>query len=245
MAVHPLFRRKDIASLHEQQSETGLHRTLKVRDLTAFGIAAIVGAGIFSTIGNAAAGGGPAISLLFIFTAIACGFSALCYAQFASVVPTSGSAYTYAYVSFGELIAWIIGWDLLLEYAIGNIAVAISWSDYFTGFLDGFGWHLSSQWTMDYLSASRGFAAANAEMAAGKTLTELPAAMQAAYEAWTHAPALGSLRLIADIPALVIVAIITYLVYIGIKESKTAGNLLVAFKLLIVVAGGIIWGVFI
>ena len=104
-------------------------------DLTAFGIAAIIGAGIFSTIGNAAFHGGPAVVFLFIFTAIACGFSALCYAEFASRIPIAGSAYTYAYASFGELIAWIIGWDLLIEYAIGNIAVAISWSDYFTGLL--------------------------------------------------------------------------------------------------------------
>ena len=94
----------------------------------------MVGAGIFSTIGNAAFNGGPAVIFLFIFTAIACGFSALCYAEFASI-PIAGSAYTYAYASFGEIIAWIIGWDLLVEYAIGNIAVAISWSDYFTGFL--------------------------------------------------------------------------------------------------------------
>src|SRR5690606_12166208 len=94
--------------------------------LVAFGIAAIIGAGIFSTIGNASAAGGPGVSLLFIFTAIACGFSALCYAQFASTIPVSGSAYTYAYASFGEFEAWVIGWDLLMEYAIGNIAVALT-----------------------------------------------------------------------------------------------------------------------
>ena len=121
-----LFRRKSLAALQVQEAQSGLTKTLNVWDLTAFGIAAIVGAGIFSTIGNAAVNGGPAISLLFVFTAVACGFSALCYAQFASTVPVSGSAYTYAYVAFGEFVAWIIGWDLLLEYAIGNIAVAIS-----------------------------------------------------------------------------------------------------------------------
>ena len=128
----------------------GMKRTLRVFDLTALGVAAIVGAGIFSTIGNAAASGGPAVSLLFVFTAIACGLSALCYAEFASSIPISGSAYTYAYVSFGELIAWIIGWDLIMEYAIGNIAVAISWSGYFTALLDGLGMHIPDFLSTDY-----------------------------------------------------------------------------------------------
>ena len=140
-------------------SERGekMRRNLTVFDLTALGVAAIVGAGIFSTIGNAAASGGPAVSLLFIFTAFACGLSAMCYAEFASSIPISGSAYTYAYASFGELVAWIIGWDLIMEYAIGNIAVAISWSGYFTGLLDGLGIHLPAYLTTDYLSALRGY----------------------------------------------------------------------------------------
>src|SRR4028119_1733867 len=123
-------------------SAGGLQRTLGVWDLTSLGIAAVIGAGIFSTIGNASFNGGPAVSLLFVFTAIACAFSALCYAQFAATIPVSGSAYTYAYVSFGELAAWIIGWALIMEYAVGNIVVAISWSDYFTGLLDGVGLHI-------------------------------------------------------------------------------------------------------
>src|SRR5690606_14359442 len=108
-------------------AEQGLRRVLTVKDLTFMGIAAVIGAGIFSTIGNASFQGGPGVSLLFVITAVTCGFSALCYAEFASRIPVAGSAYTYAYASFGELIAWIIGWDLLMEYAIGNIAVAISW----------------------------------------------------------------------------------------------------------------------
>ena len=120
-----------------------LRRVLSVKDLTLMGIAAVIGAGIFSTIGNAAFNGGPGVSLLFIITAITCGFSALCYAEFASRIPVAGSAYTYAYASFGELIAWIIGWDLLMEYAIGNIAVAISWSEYLTNLLEGFNIHFS------------------------------------------------------------------------------------------------------
>ena len=131
--------------------------TLGLKDLTAMGIAAIIGAGIFGTIGNAAANGGPAVIFLFIFTAIACGFSALCYAEFASAVPLSGSAYTYAKVAFGEIIAWIIGWDLLMEYSIGNIAVAISWSDYFTGLLRSIGINFPEYFSIDYLSASRGY----------------------------------------------------------------------------------------
>lgn len=229
-----LFRKKSIAALQLQEANTNMLRTLRVRDLTAFGIAAIVGAGIFSTIGNAAANGGPAISLLFVFTAVACGFSALCYAQFASSVPTSGSAYTYAYVAFGEFIAWIIGWDLLLEYAIGNIAVAISWSDYFTGFLSGFGWHIPAQWTMDFLSASRGYQEAMQTMAGGASLTDLSPRLQETYAAWTNAPSIGGLKIIADLPALVIVVLITALVYIGIRETRNAGNLMVVFKLLII-----------
>lgn len=231
-----IFRKKTIQSLQLQESGSHLARVLKLRDLTAFGIAAIVGAGIFSTIGNAAASGGPAISLLFLFTAIACGFSALCYAQFASSVPTAGSAYTYAYVAFGEFIAWIIGWDLLLEYAIGNIAVAISWSDYFTSFIGGFGWHIPAYWTMDFLSASRGFQTASAQMAQGISLNAMPTSLQEAYSAWVSAPQVGSLKIIADLPALVIVLLITTLVYIGIRETRAAGNLMVAFKLLIIVA---------
>src|SRR3989454_3260125 len=137
--LNELFRRKSVERIlresETQKMETehggSLKRTLRAVDLAAFGIAAIIGAGIFSTVGEAAYSGGPAVSLLFIFIAIACGFTAFCYAEFASMIPISGSAYTYAYASFGELIAWIIGWDLLLEYAIGNIAIAISWSDYF------------------------------------------------------------------------------------------------------------------
>src|SRR6476619_3995702 len=155
-----LFRTKSIDVITRDLSDretagTGLKKSLGVFDLTAFGVAAILGAGIFSTIGNAAADGGPAVIFLFIFTAIACAFSAFCYAEFASTIPIAGSAYTYAYASFGELLAWIIGWDLLMEYAIGNIAMAISWSQYFSGMLAGYGVHIPKYLTMDYLSASR------------------------------------------------------------------------------------------
>lgn len=235
MNFKQLFRTKNVTQVMTEAKE-GLHvsehniamdesvtlrRSLKVRDLTAFGIAAIVGAGIFSTIGTASANGGPAITLLFVFIAIACGFSALSYAEFSSLVPISGSAYTYAYVSFGELIAWIIGWDLLMEYAIGNIAVAISWSDYFTGLLSGLGINMPAYFTMDFLTAWRGFESGDAT--------------SIAYQAWTTAPQIFGLHLVMDLPALGIVFIITYLVYIGIRESRTASNLMVLLKLIVVI----------
>ncbi len=233
-----LFRKKSIEFILRHAEEGGVDRvvmnkSLGVRDLTALGIAAIIGAGIFSTIGNAAVQGGPAVSVLFIFTAMACGFSALCYAQFASYIPVSGSAYTYSYASFGELLAWIIGWDLIMEYAIGNIAVAISWSDYFTGMVGGLGLHIPAYFSTDYLSAMRGYDSAVVSIAEGTSLTQLSASIQEAFYAWTNAPQIGGLRLIADIPAFGIVIFITYLVYVGIYESKIAGNIMVLLKLLI------------
>lgn len=218
-----------------------MKRTLGVFDLTALGVAAIVGAGIFSTIGNAAASGGPAVSLLFVFTAIACGLSAMCYAEFASSIPISGSAYTYAYASFGELVAWIIGWDLIMEYAIGNIAVAISWSGYFTGLLSGFGLHISSFLTTDYLTAFRGYHEAMLLIQQGTAVSSLSPALSEAYQAWTTAPQIFNFRIIADIPAFMIVVAITWVCYIGIRESKRANNLMVLLKigvLLLVIAAG-------
>lgn len=218
-----------------------MRKDLGVRDLTSFGIAAIIGAGIFSTIGSAAAAGGPAVSLLFVFSAIACGFSALCYAQFASSIPISGSAYTYAYASFGELVAWIIGWDLIMEYAVGNIAVAISWSGYFCGLLSGLGIHIPDFFAIDYLSASRGFAEAENLLAGGTSFSALPESLAEAWRAWTQAPAIGGVRIIADLPAFGIVVLITWLVFRGIRESKRAGNIMVLLKvaiLLMVIAVG-------
>lgn len=225
----------------EHEAGRDMRKDLGVRDLTSLGIAAIVGAGIFSTIGNAAAAGGPAVSLLFVFSAIACGFSALCYAQFASSIPLSGSAYTYAYASFGELIAWIIGWDLMMEYAVGNIAVAISWSGYFVGLMSGLGLSIPDYLAIDYLSASRGFQTASDMLAQGMHTSALPGELADAYRAWTMAPQIGGIRLIADIPAFAIVVAITWLVYTGIRESKTAGNIMVLLKisiLLLIIAVG-------
>src|SRR6187455_2984491 len=153
-----LFRKKSLVNIQKDAEQGagdghgshGLNRVLNVKDLTFMGIAAVVGAGVFSTIGAAAANGGPGISLLFVFTAVTCGFSALCYAEFASRVPISGSAYTYAYVSFGEVVAWVIGWALILEYAIGNIVVAISWSSYFNNILKAIGIELPGWLSIGY-----------------------------------------------------------------------------------------------
>src|ERR1700749_48722 len=159
-----IFRKKSISKIladcasgfgdgEHSSGASHLKKELNVKDLTLMGIAAVVGAGIFSTIGLASFYGGPGVTILFVVTAVTCGFSALCYAEFASRIPVAGSAYTYSYASFGELIAWIIGWDLLMEYAIGNIAVAISWSTYFVNLLEGFHIHMPEYLTMDYLTA--------------------------------------------------------------------------------------------
>jgi amino acid transporter len=242
---HPLFRKKSISAIladaesglsDATHSASGLKKVLKVRDLTAMGIAAVVGAGIFSTIGNASYAGGPGVSLLFVLTAVCCGFSALCYAEFASRIPVSGSAYTYAYASFGELVAWIIGWDLLMEYAIGNIAVAISWSEYFVNLMEGLHIHIPHYLTTDYLSASRSFKEASAELLKGGTLESLTQNVRSGYSAWINAPHIGNFRLIADIPALAIVFFITWLVYTGIRETRRATNMMVVFKIIVLIA---------
>jgi amino acid transporter len=240
-----LFRKKTIADIqrdHAALTESGgsLHRTLGFKDLTAMGIAAIIGAGIFSTIGNASFHGGPAVITLFIFTGIACGFSALCYAEFASVIPISGSAYTYAYAAFGELIAWIIGWALIVEYAIGNIVVAISWSDYFTGLLSGLGIQIPTYFSMDYLSAFNGSKEAATLLANHQ---EISSTLLEASNAWALAPEILGFKLILDLPALAIVVAITWLIFRGVKETKNASNIMVVLKL-IVVAMVIVVGAF-
>jgi APA family basic amino acid/polyamine antiporter len=240
MASSSLFRKKTVQDIlkqvekNESDGHNALGKHLTARDLTAFGIAAIVGAGIFSTIGKASADGGPAVIFLFLFTAIACSFAAFAYAEFASMVPVSGSAYTYSYVAFGEIVAWIIGWALIMEYAIGNITVAISWSDYFTGLLDSMGIHLPQWVQMDYLTASNGFKDATALMQGGKTYENLSSGLQASYTAWTTSPTFMGLHFVADLPALLIIILITALVYRGMKESRNASNIMVIVKLCIV-----------
>jgi len=250
MQFSNLFRKKKVKDILNQvaKNEAEGHHTLgkhlSARDLTAFGIAAIIGAGIFSTIGKASFDGGPAVIFLFLFTAIACSFAAFAYAEFASMVPVSGSAYTYSYVAFGEIIAWIIGWALIMEYAIGNITVAISWSDYFTGLLESGGIRLPQWIQMDYLTASRGFDEATALMRGGKTFENLSDGLKASYTAWTTSPAIGPFHFVADLPALFIIILITALVYRGMKESRNASNLMVVVKLciiLLVIAVGVFY----
>ena len=238
-----IFRKKSIdkivqdaaAGLSDGHSSSGLKKVLGVRDLTFMGIAAVVGAGIFSTIGTAAFHGGPGISLLFVITAITCGFSALCYAEFASRVPIAGSAYTYAYVTFGELIAWIIGWALILEYAIGNIVVAISWSGYFVNLLEGFHIHLPGWLSTNFETAQQGYEEAVKHLAAGGTRETFSKLARIGYDAITNAPMIGSWKVILNIPAFVIVILITILVYRGITESKKTTNAMVIFKIIIII----------
>ena len=250
MALKGLFRKKTVQDILKQveknnaDGHNALGKHLTARDLTAFGIAAIVGAGIFSTIGKASSDGGPAVIFLFLFTAIACSFAAFAYAEFASMVPVSGSAYTYSYVAFGEIIAWIIGWALIMEYSVGNITVAISWSDYFTSLLDSGGIHLPQWVQMDFLSASRGFDDATALMQGGKEYAKLSPALQDAYMAWTTSPVIGSFHFVADLPALLIIVLITALIYRGMKESRNASNIMVVVKLcivLLVIAVGVFY----
>src|SRR6478752_401725 len=243
MASSSLFRKKSIEKIIKDAEDgltdvhggAGLKKILNVRDLTFMGIAAVVGAGIFSTIGKAAFDGGPGISFLFILTAITCGFSALCYAEFASRVPIAGSAYTYAYVSFGELIAWIIGWALILEYAIGNIVVAISWSGYFNNLLEGFHIGLPGWLATNGSNAQVGYEEATKALAAGTPLAELSKNAKMGYDAILHAPVIAGWKFIINLPALIIVFLITILAYIGIKESKKSTNFMVIFKVCVII----------
>ncbi len=247
MKLKNLLRKKSVSQVLEnaagEQDGHTLSKHLTALDLTALGIAAIIGAGIFTTIGKASADGGPGVVFLFIFTAIACSFAAFAYAEFASLVPVSGSAYTYSYVAFGELVAWIIGWALIMEYAIGNVTVAIGWSEYFTSLLSQInsdalnihGIHLPGWMTLDFLSAHRGFNEASALMQSGKSFENLSAGLQRAYTSYTIAPTFFGLHIVLNIPALLIILAITMLVYRGIKESRNASNMMVAIKLIVVV----------
>ena len=235
-----LFRKKSIAKINADATaaeghDSGLKKILGVKDLTFMGIAAVIGAGIFSTIGTAAFNGGPGISLLFVITAITCGFSALCYAEFASRVPIAGSAYTYAYVSFGEVVAWIIGWALILEYAIGNIVVAISWSGYFNNLLEGFNIHLPGWLSTNTANAQSGYDEAVKAMAGGASLESLGRHAKTGYDAIVNAPVIAGIKFIINIPAFVIVMLITALAYVGIKESKKTTNYMVIFKIAVII----------
>lgn len=223
-----LFRRKSIEQTMATADSDALHggegdmvKNLKLTDLVFLGIAAIVGAGIFSTISKAAYDGGPGVIFLFLITAVSCGFTAMCYAEFASRVPVSGSAYTYSYVTFGEIVAWVIGWALILEYAIGNIVLAVSWSSYFNNLLHGVGINLPDWVVTDSFSAKRVYLDAVAKNVAPYN------------NAWLTAPTFAGFKLIINIPAMVITILLTALVYIGIKESKRSANVMVVLKLAI------------
>lgn len=213
--IPSLLRKKSIDAV--DASATPLKKTLTFKNLTVLGIAAIIGAGIFSTIGDAAYDGGPGIIFLFIITAITCGFTALCYAEFASRTPISGSAYTYAYITLGELVAWIIGWSLILEYAIGNVVVAISWSSYLDNILTSIGIHIPAWLLIDPSTAELAYKA-NESQSLG-------------YQAYSSAPMIGSWRLIANLPAFIIVIIVSILAYIGISESQKSARAMVVFKI--------------
>src|SRR5215467_8968419 len=198
-----LFRTKPTDELvaDSEHPEHRLKKALGPIDVTALGIGAIIGAGIFATIGTAAAGdamrpgAGPGLILSFILTAIACGFAALCYAEFAAMIPISGSAYTYAYATLGELVAWIIGWDLIIEYAVGNVAVAISWGNYFKTLVSGFGINIPDWLSTDFTTARK-----------------IPGLLE-------NAPHVFGIPIVFNALAIAIVAIITIVLVIGIRES--------------------------
>jgi APA family basic amino acid/polyamine antiporter len=218
-----LFSRKPIADLLPE-GEQPLKRVLGAGDLVMLSIGAVIGAGIFSSIGTAAAGevlpsgevvrygAGPALILSFVLLGFVCGLAALCYAELASMIPQAGSAYAYSYATLGELIAWIIGWDLILEYAVGNIAVAVAWSGYFMSLLSGVGLSLPDWLTHGYRTALL------------SSNPEVHALLQTA-------PRIGPIPILLNVPAALIVLAITWLLYIGVRESTRANNIMVAVKL--------------
>jgi APA family basic amino acid/polyamine antiporter len=240
--MHRLFRTKPLESFlaGANNPETRLQRSLGPVQLTSLGIGAIVGAGIFSTIGTAAAGGsehigaGPALTISFVLVAIACGFAALCYAEFAAMVPVAGSAYTYAYATLGELVAWIIGWDLILEYAVGNVAVAISWSDYFQSLLRGFQLTWPPWLGVDYRSAWQAMQQVTDTQNSHIALSTLDPMILRQAQAWTEAPRLAGMPMVLNLPAILIVAFLTWLLVIGIRESSRFNTAMVVLKLAVV-----------
>lgn len=242
MPISSLFRRKqlDQAVTEAGEAKHELKRTLGALDLTALGIGAIIGAGIFSTVGTAAAGGanhlgaGPGLIVSFLLVAVACAFAAFCYAEFAAMVPLSGSAYTYAYATLGELVAWIIGWDLIIEYAIGNVAVAISWSAYFQELLRGVGLTFPNWLGTDYRTVWHAAAQVSATQAANGDLSALGLGIQRAAQALQDAPRIGAWPIIFNLPAFAIVMLLTWILVIGIRESARFNSVMVILKLVII-----------
>ena len=218
-----LFRIKTLEQCLEdsERPEYQLKRVLGPFQLILFGIGAIIGAGIFATIGTAAAGdsfrpgAGPALMVSFVITAIVCSFTALCYAEFTSIVPISGSAYTYSYATLGEIVAWIIGWDLIIEYAVGNIAVAISWANYFKTFIKGFGINFPDWLSMDYRTAAKIVDANGVKVV------------------FRDAPHIFGLPIIFNILAVGIVTIITIILIWGIRESARFNAIMVGIKIIV------------
>src|SRR5579862_613805 len=222
-----LFRRKNLDQIiHDSEvEEHKLKRVLGAFDVVMLGIGAIIGAGIFATIGTAAAGdvarpgAGPALILSFVVTGVACGFAALCYAEFAAMVPISGSAYTYAYATLGELVAWIIGWDLIIEYAVGNVAVAISWGNYFKTLVAGFGIVIPAWLSTDY-----------------RTAGHIPGL-------FASAPHIFGVPIVFNILAFGIVALLTVVLVVGVKESARLNTGMVVLKLIVLTFFVIVcWG---
>ena len=211
-----LFLTKPVERLIAETQERGrsLRRVLGPLDLIALGVGATIGAGIFATIGTAAAGdanrpgAGPALILSFVLTAVVCAFTGLCYAEFASLVPVSGSAYTFTYATLGEIVAWIIGWDLILEYAIGNVAVAISWANYCNTLLAGFGLDLPRWLTVDYRTAAQ----------------KMPDVVAAA-------PHVFGVPIVFNLLAIGVVAALTVLLVWGVRASARATAVMVLIKL--------------
>jgi basic amino acid/polyamine antiporter, APA family len=222
-----LFARKPIAELvAEGDHPNSLKRALGAGDLVMLAIGAVIGAGIFSSIGTAAAGevrasgevirygAGPALVVSFILLGGVCGLAALCYAELASMIPQAGSAYAYSYATLGELVAWIIGWDLILEYAVGNIAVAVAWGGYFVSLLSGFGVALPPWLTHGYRAV---------QLSADPAVSGL----------METAPHIAGIPILINLPAFFIVAVITWLLLLGVKESSRANNVMVVVKLLV------------
>ncbi|MBW7933722.1 MAG: amino acid permease [Gemmatimonadaceae bacterium] len=228
--MRQLFTRKPIAALVPDEGDKSPHlkRALGTGDLVMLSIGAVIGAGIFSSIGTAAAGqlaadgvtvirygAGPALILSFILLGLVCALAALCYAELAAMIPQAGSAYAYSYATLGELVAWIIGWDLILEYAVGNVAVAISWSGYFVSLLSGFGIEFPGWLVHGYR-----------EVLLAAPDSPLKGLM-------ASAPHLFGVPVLLNIPAFLIVAAITWLLVIGVKESARVNNVMVAVKLVV------------
>ncbi|MBK6902966.1 MAG: amino acid permease [Saprospirales bacterium] len=228
--ANPLFRTKSIDDLQTEASgEHGLKRALSATNLTTLGIGAIIGAGIFVLTGQAAAMyAGPAIVISFVISGLACAFAGLCYAEFASMIPIAGSAYTYSYASFGEFLAWIIGWDLILEYLFAASTVSVGWSGYMVSFLNDFGIHIPA-----YLTAASGTILVEAPGIGWKPITEALTNNLAA--SGIDILALPQVTAWLNIPAMFIVGLLTFLLVLGIRESASINNIMVIVKVAVII----------